>query len=76
MNDDDDRAVIEARQFIAAINSDYLHDVFAALRVEFAFHDEAQAAALDKLEARLFAMRDLLKQRLVALAHGNVPVEK
>ena len=71
MSDDDDPTVIEARQFIAAINSDYLQDVFAALRAEFAFHDEAQAAALDRLEARLFAMRDLLKERL-----KDVPVEK
>jgi hypothetical protein len=71
MSDDDDPTVIEARLFIAAINSDYFHDVFVALRVEFSHSDEAQGAALDRLEARLFAMRDLLRQRL-----KNVPVEK
>ena len=71
MNDDVDPTVVEARQFIAAINSDYFHDVFAGLREEFSHSDEAQAAALDRLEARMFAMRDLLKQRL-----KDVPVEK
>jgi hypothetical protein len=71
MSNGDEPTAVQARQFIAAINSDYFHDVFVALRIEFSYSDEAQGEALDKLEARLFAICNLLKQRL-----EDVPVEK
>jgi hypothetical protein len=57
----------DALLFVHGIGTRYFAEVVTVLRAELMARDPAQAEALDRLYARLGAMRDLLEQRLAEM---------